>query len=366
MSERREQLLHATDHLIETWNRWCDDPETTFITRDFEEAVNDCLLVFSDGSIPGDLRRLWHCVGSLAEHWQAWLERNEEAPGKAPVPVGDFWSALESVAAQRAEADRPPIRHLESIAQLDAQKVGDSQICKIYGFVDAEGRPRVDILAEERAYPGKHTGPKTGWLPPYERRRRQADQQRNEAMERIREARESKIRHLTAVAPETIEELAGQGVSGNQICQMKRMDRDELEAYCRQHGLDVKWRAEGVYGMLGVTDYEPPEEPEKVIGDDGYTVTDDERFTGTDSEPAVIDEEPPTASQSAETVLARPDTTGMTLDQEIVEYAQAGFEESDIAAAVSRPDAKVTVPKVRAILKRWRKDPDAFLAAAEE
>ena len=371
MSERREQLLHAVDHLIEVWNQWSADSDLNYITREFEEAVDDCLLVFAHGTIPGDLRSMTHSVDTLAEHWQAWHKRNEETAGKVLLPGNGFWAALEEIAAARHKSEQPTVRHLESIAQLDAQKVPDAQICRIYGFTTADGHPRMDILQQERAEPGKHTGPGTGWKPPHQRRQEEKNRRHDEALERVRQNRAAKIRHLQRVAPETIEELVGQGVSGNQICRMKKIDRDELETYCREHSLEVKWLPEGIYGMAGEFDYRPGEEPEKnvdppVAGEDadGYLADNPlgEPIDDPAAEGQATNDSPGKGSKPAKSASPQSPTpeTPLTLDQQIVEQAKAGTPEEQIAKAVSRPDATVSVGKIRAVLKRWKKDPAAF------
>lgn len=331
MNERKEQLLAAVDHLIETWNAWSADDDLRYITRGFEEAVEDCLGMFADGTIPGDLRELSHRVDSLVEHWEAWKEKNAATSDKVLLPMQAFWASLEAIEDARREGMAPVRRPLETIAQLDAQKVPDRQICMIYGFVDESGQPLFLMLQEEREQPGRHTGPQTGWKPPHHRRQEAEESRQAESLARLREARAKKVADASRIAPESIKELVAQGVTGRQICTMKKMGREDLEAYCRENSLPVQWEPEGVYGVRGDFDIRPEEEPPK------QTAT-------------------PAASDSA-----GEDASGsLTLEQEIAEYAKAGLAEEQIAEAVSSPAQQVSAAKVRAVLKRWRKDPAAF------
>jgi len=84
---------------------------------------------------------------------------------------------------------------LETIEQLDKQKVSDRQICLIYGWVEPDGTtPQFSKLREERAKPGKHTGPDSGFVPPVEKARQKEFKRQNAIIERIRQKQALKIR----------------------------------------------------------------------------------------------------------------------------------------------------------------------------
>ncbi len=362
-NERRDHLLLVVDHLIETWNKWSSNPDTRYITKTFEDAVEECLFVFADGTIPGDLRTLHERMDVLQEHWQAWNQRNETSGGKYPIPGEEFWKAMKAMETARIAATRPVRRSLEPIAQLDALRPQptDAQICRMYGFMDDDGAPEIWKLQEERAEPGKHTGPDTGWMPPYERRQQAEEAQRQEIIERLTRQRDSKVKFLTAVAKESIEELVGTGVGGKQICNMKKIEREELEAYCDEHRLAIpEWESLSLNAVAADTDYEPEEEPAEALRlqpmkPPARMAMDDYGESESESE---IESEP--VSPDAETVTELADGP-MTLEQEIVMYHQAGgMDAKAIAAAVSRPGNEVNYQKVGKVIKRWEKDPTAF------
>lgn len=342
--ERREHLLLVTDNLLAVWNAWAANSDVRYITRTFEDAINDALFVFGDGSIPGDLRVLHARMEVLDEHWQAWNEKNERSGGKHPIPDNAFWKALEAIEAARQEAVRPTRKMLESIAELTAQKVPDVQICRMYGFTDngmPNGTPNIEMLREERANPGTHTDPAKGFLPPWEKKRQNDEQKQLEIIERIRRQRQGKMDLLTKVAAESIEQLIKEGVSGKQICRMKKIDESQLATYCEERGLEMPpWLLASGNLIAGDHDLEPDvEEPAGSLKES--------------VKPIPVEHSDPSETDEA----GEP----MTLEQEIVMYHKTGtMTPPQIAEAVSRPGNEVSAKKVNAIVKRYEADPTAF------
>ena len=345
--ERRQHLLLCLDHLLSTWNEWSQNADVCYITEAFEQAMNDALGVFADGAIPGDMRGLNARMDVLREHWDAWNKQNEVSGGKNPIPNNAFWKALENVETGRQAIVKPVRRTLESIADLTTQKVPDAQICRIYGFTDdgtPRGNPQTWMLQEERAKPGKHTG--KGWLPPWEKQQRANAAKEAEIVERIKRQREGKLRLLAAVAPEPIEALIAQGVSGKQICRMKKIDEAALTAYCQDHGLDVPhWQGESPNAMVGVHDYVEEEEAATPASPPRRTIED---YAEPDETPTI---------DAGEQVTEEP----MTLEQEIVMYHKLGtMTPTEIAASVSREGSEISRQKVNAVVKRYEAEPSAF------
>ena len=343
--DRREHLLLVVDHLLATWNAWNADSDMRFLNKTFEDAIEDCLAVWAVDSIPGDLRTLHARVEELAPQWQAWNEKNERSGGRYPMPDQGFWRSLENIEAAREAAIRPVRRRLESIAQLDAEKVSPAQICKIYGFVTDQGTPEYWKLDEERAHPGKHTGEGTGWMPPASRRDMERDTQRLAALERVKSQRETKMRLLTRVAKETIEELIATGVSGKQICKMKKLLQVDLETYCQEHNLELpEWEAASANSITAPTDYSEVDEDDKDVID---TILEDA------DRPAVRD--------AVEGDIEEADGGPMTLEQEIILYHQGGnMSAAEIASAVSTEGNPISFQKVTNVIKRFERDPSAF------
>jgi hypothetical protein len=336
--ERRNHLLLVLDHLVSVWNEWAENADVRYVTEKFEQAMNDALGVFADGAIPGDMRGLNARMDVLREHWDAWNKQNEVSGGKNPIPNNAFWHALEAVESGRQAIVKPIRRALESIADLTAQKVPDAQICRIYGFTNdgtPRGNPELWKLQEERAKPGCHTS--KGWLPPWEKKAQADAAKEAEIVERIKRQREGKLRLIASVAPESIEDLIAQGVSGKQICRMKKIDEAELATYCEDHGLTTpNWQGESPNAMVGVHDYVEDEEPAErpPMSLDGESVT-----------------------EATEQVADEP----LTLEQEIIMYHKLGtMTPTQIAASVSREGSEISRQKVNAVVKRWEAEPSAF------
>lgn len=352
--ERHDHLMLVVDSLLETWNQWSSLSDIRYLTKKFEEAVDDCLTVFEDGSIPGDIRAMNTCVDMLREQWTAWQDANETAGGTIPLPQNAFWKALENIEAARKTLEHPKRRVLESIADLTAQRVTDAQICRMYGFTDTgmpNGNPEVWKLSEERAKPGTHTDKSKGWLPPWERLAQAEEAKQQEIVERIKRTRESKMKLLEDVAKESIEDLIVQGVSGKQICLMKKIGENELVAYCDEHNLLApNWLGESPNQMTGTHDYTQADEAADTAVIDAI-IAEGEAEAPPDAEETVARKSP---------IVDVLEKGPMTLEQEIITYAGVGMTHQDIAAAVSREGNEVSRQKVSAVLKRYEAEPEIF------
>jgi hypothetical protein len=249
---------------------------------------------------------------------------------------------LESIELAQVGVKQPKTYTLEPIAKLEAMTppTGDQQICRMYGFTDdgtPSGNPIVTMLQEERTTPGRHTGPGTGWEPPHARRQKAIEAKQRAAVEQMQKAAQSKVARLTEPAKETIDELIVQGVSGKQLCRMKKCTRADLAAYCKEHRLTVpEWEQSTANTVSGDFDRPGPE-----IVPMGVMPGDKAEIDAVEGE--------------------RVDDIGaMTLEQQIVMYHQSGLAPRDIAEKVSEPDAPITSQKVGKVLARWKADPDAF------
>ncbi len=349
--ERRDHLLLATDAMLAAWNDWSVDNDAKGITTTFVDAVCDCLLLWSEGGIPGDLRALAHDIEIMREHWNAWVRSHEVNPVKNQLPGDAFWRAMKTVDDARRIAAAPKDFTLPPIADLEKEGVSARQICQMYGFTDdhtSTGQPVLKMLYEEKALPGMHTG--GDWLPPHARRQRDIAVQQKAALERLAVDRQRKIDFLTKPCKETIEELIEQGVSGKQIVRMRKIGREELAGYCATHGLVMPaWEPTPPNLTSGVVDVE-----------DVGTVP-----TGQVGRPTIEPTVPPVPIVDGPPVIDMAEGP-LTLEQEIVEYHNAGFDTRQIAEAVSRPDAEVSWQKVSKVLKRYQEDPEAFQTVEAE
>ena len=337
-NERRDELLLSVDNLLQVRKDWMAEADVRFITEQFELSVDAVLILFAEGGIPGDLRAMNELVVILASRWQEWCQKNENSGGKFPIPDNAFWKAVDAIAASRQVLLTPKKQTVESIADLTSQRVPDANICRIYGFTDTGtpfGNPITAMLREERANPGTHTG--EGWLPPWARKDKEDEAKREKAIEEVKRMQAGKLRLLTQIAKESIEDLVGQGVCGRQICRMKKIDESELNAYCDEHHVPLpEWEAEAANLTTGVHD------------------------AGQDEEETIVEE------SVAKVPDLNPDGS-MTLEQEIIEYHKlGGLGADEIAAAVTSEDAPVSRQKVAAVIKRYKEDPAAFETADVE
>ena len=229
--ERRSSLLLVINELLEAWQKWASNQDLKYITASFEEKVEAVILLFSEGTMPGELRRLMTLVGDLEKHWEAWKRRATANPNRFQHPDTNFWAILEAISQHLVDLKRPPAKKLEPVAKLRALPgMTDHQICRTYGWYDANGNPELWKVEEEEQDPGKHSYKIEGWLPPHERERVRIEKAQAAAIDRAKEQRAAKVAALTRPpAREPIEDLLKlAGMSGKQLCQMKHIDRDKL------------------------------------------------------------------------------------------------------------------------------------------
>lgn len=362
--ERREHLFLVTDNMLEKHQEW-QESDSQQMTEEFAQAIDECLEVFEHGGIPHDCRALARSVETLEGLWQRYKADATLSSDPYALPGGGFWKAIEVVEDFRAAAVPRRPAQLEPIAELTAQKVGDNQICRMYGWVESNGQPQLWKLREERAKPGTHVT--ADFVAPQERSRREADEKQAETIRRIREQRAQKLENLTREAPESIEDLLLQGVSVKQICKTKKCTKETVLAEAARLGLpepmldyvdpratrapqepginEAAERSLDAYSRAGKAD--PPPEPRKVGRPKGSKTKHSKttlppaprRPTIEDDDPQMPDEPPP------------------TLEQEILMYASQGMSPDDVAVSVSTEDVPVPTSKVLAILERAKHDP---------
>jgi hypothetical protein len=371
----------VTDHLLDVWQKWATNADLKFITRSFEDAVEDCVLLFEEGTIPGDLRRLTGLVSELKTHWEAWKKRASVNPQRNQHPGANFWAVLEAMSTQRQVMKRPPPKRLEPVAKLKALPgMTDMQICRMYGFFDANGAPELFKVDEEEKEAGKHSYNIPGWLPPHERKRVEAERAQAATVDRVKEQRMAKIRQLTRPpAKESIEELLALQVSGKQICQMKQIEREDLELWCLEHKLKMPgWDAPSGNQILGDFDTdvmkadaarpaEMPVEPPAVFADPNRREVDPDAPASvikaaveeeTAEEPAGVlagKVEPPALKAEADVPTAA--AGEMSIEAQIVVYHQGGLSAQQIATDMARIDPTCDVKKVRAVIRQYQHNP---------
>jgi hypothetical protein len=343
LEERRELLLASVELLTEARNQWAES-DAEVVTRAYEEALEDCFAAFRDGDMPGDCRALQRDVETVERQWRRYQDQVLQSGDPRRLPDNAFNAAFEAMETRWRGMEEPERKHLESIGDLLAQKVDERQICEIYGWMDPRtGQPQLWKLAEERAHPGKHTGPQSGFVPPAERERQEQDRRDREQLERVRARVREKAQAAVERPPEPLEELVAQGLSLRQIAGMHHMTVDEAADEIRELGLEPP-----------ELDYAPPEasrapaEPE--------VLPEVERAIAAEQANPTRGRKRPRAAASDPVASEKP----KTLEQSIVELHQAGKSPIEICRHVSRPDLEVKPAKVAAVIARWKSEPEAF------
>jgi hypothetical protein len=386
--DRRGNLLLVVNDLLATWQKWTANQDLKYITLTFETAVEDTILVFSEGTIPGDLRRLTALIGDLKKHWETWKVRAAGNPNRFQHPGTDFWAVLEAITQHLADLKRPPPKRLEAVSKLRALPgMTDNQICRTYGWYDSNGNPELWKIDEEEADPGKHSYKCEGWLPPHERERQRIEAAQAAAVDRAKEQRLAKIKALTRPpAPEPIEDLLKlPGISGKQICTMKHLDRDEFEHYCRENQLRLpSWDSPAANQISGVFDVnqDTPEvrreetkadalkNPKKPEAEKPPAEEDDTRpasvIQGMNRDEADDDENEPASvlqgpDKPSEDPSPGPEQVVMegqiSVEAQIVMLHKAGVRALDIANDLGRTDASIDLRRVNKVLRQFEKSP---------
>ena len=322
LDDREKNLLLFVVHLLDVHDSWIQSdfeplPET------FEKAADGLVEIFAAGTIPADCRVLADRVVSFGLEWEKW-KAGGALSGEVYPESNAFWRALEDIrdAKSGASDDLSPPPPLEPIAELERQKVGDAQICAIYGW-GILNRPNMKKLAEERAKPGTHTG--EGFVSPVHQEWVDREKRLQDHVENIRRLREAKVAPAALPAPESLPELLEQGISGKQIAAMLGKTVDEVNAECDRLKMP---RPTG--------DYKDP------------------RFTRAPHEPGIP--EPVERAMDAAAAKAAP----LTLDQEIIELHQQHNDAKAIAELLSTPDVQVSGQKVGSVIRRFTEHPEAF------
>lgn len=333
LEERRNHLFLVTDHLLASHREWVEQ-DTPYVTEAFEQSVDDALEVYRDGDVPRDCRGLDSLFNELAERWAKWKAEAAASGDEPAVPDHAFWVKLDQIAKAREIARPKARRQLETVADLTAQKVPDRQICKIYGWVDDVGNPDLKTLQEERASPGTHVGP--DFVPPHERRRQEEESRRQDALDRIRERTERKLRRRLDPAPEPLAELVEQGLSATQIARMKRCTIEDVYRECEALGIEPPAETYGI--PTGIYDRVPNESEERI--------------------------EQATLNRGARPESAEVEGAA-TIEEEVLAYHAMGMKPNEIARAVSTEEERIGVRKVRSILAAAGGEPVEVEAADE-
>jgi hypothetical protein len=371
--ERRTHLLNIVSNAAAAHKQWVEHGDSTMVPEDeiytrFQEIADQAKVIFRPRAEP--LEQLFL---AFAPYWQAFVSAQQTTADHTMLPSDEFWAAWEALSASGTAARMPKLKRIEPIKELKEQNVPDWQICKIYGFLDENGQPDHQKLAEEVETSGKHTGPNTGWVAPVNRelalkiRQMEID---NDALNRRRAA---KVAAAVTPAKESIEQLVAGGVSATQIAGMKRISVEKVYEYCAEHGLPKPpydytqvLQAPAAHDPTGTPERRqamenlgrdrspqnvPPAHPLRDRPDLGQQDAAQQGPAG-DGESDQVEDEP-----GEETVPSGVDLSDLPLEestaiQEAVGYFNQGMDISEIATAMSTDANKVHGNKVRAYLSK--------------
>lgn len=227
MSRRSEQLRDAVREFNAVHDRWTEDENRPNPDASYWDAVDRLGEVFDAGDIPADCKDLYAAADEFFNEVAEFDDREDVGRN---YPHDGFWEArrkLEDTLTGADYADLPP---LESIADLEKQKVPHGQIAKIWGFIDRRGEPMPVLVQRELDKPGsviKAKGSIDGrdWRDP---------RLPEEATTQPAEARKKKSAAKTKAAKgdpckETPFELWEQQVAVSQAAKMLQLPESEVE-----------------------------------------------------------------------------------------------------------------------------------------
>lgn len=355
--QRRSELFEAVARLTEAHQAWISS-DAAYITDIFEATLDDVLGVFEVGLVPHDCRELARLAGVLAAEWDRWQAQVAGTGNVNVLPGNAFWAALEAVEDACREARPQAVRPLESVAELDRQKVTHAQIARIYGWTDARGNPDTRKVEEELAKPGTHVT--ADFVPPHQRRREEEAARKESALRRLRESGRRKVEILTEPCPEPLEDLVAQGVSLEQIARMMKKTTTWVLTECRRRGLRDPKSLDHPHAMRAPQERPLSADAEKVLDAQTAAARSAAEAAGTARDAAVETAEAAgvVSWTEAEDLLAGETAVPArepTIEDVIVTQHQAGMGDREIADRLAVP-----VRKVRAVVKRYEEDPAAF------
>lgn len=264
--EREKYLLAIIDGMLASHEEWVSENETNTLDESSPlwQQVDEAIEMFSQGSIPGNLRRIADIVDrDLRQGWTTFLSRREQSLDPLrELPGNGLWKAIETIRSARPGADPLVPRKLESVPDLIAQKVTIAQIARIYNWLTPSGGPDVDKVREEIAEPGKHT---SKWVDPRIAKSQEEQQRQKDRIAQLNQRQKAKLSAATKPAKETIETLIIQGLSATQISRMHHCTVDAVWAEADRLKLGRPPRHyTDARNSLAPSDHEPSEATDRI------------------------------------------------------------------------------------------------------
>jgi len=369
MDARSQELLVIVSNTIGARTGWINS-DSAYITEAFEGAITELVESFRDGDIPAITRTHLEQVARLKLFWEEWQDRAIETGNPNELPTSEFWSVMDEIEATYNDIYDPPKgRKMETLEELEKQECTDHQICTIYGWLeDSTGGPQYWKLTEERESPGKHLN--ASFANPAEvqreERKLEAEQARSERNRKL----EDKLAAANTEAPETVEELAAQGITARQISLMKNIPVIEINRICDEAGVE---RPAADYPhvnqMRGVHDPEPNSIQQRIldamtvdpVNGEEYTPAPAEAYTAGELLDNYGAEDGEPAEQETEAIASDWSVDpAASVDSNVIQLHQSGLKNGMIAEALSSEDHPVSIQRVNGVLRRFKNDPAQF------
>jgi len=233
----RPELVAAVQNVAKTIERWeaANTDTAPFVqwrgrpTKAISEALVEAFEGLFDLVDTVDIDITAHAIALEIDRFMAtyerWAELSELSPEEAsPSGSAEVWAAWRDVVSSTAER---PVKNIESIEQLDVEKVSDRQIAMIYGWRQSDGSPDIQKVREERKEPGKHFNRET-WVHPQDAK--DAAEVAARWAERQLRISDRDAMAEAPMAPETLDELIMQDVPSKQIAMILKIDVSEVKA----------------------------------------------------------------------------------------------------------------------------------------
>lgn len=153
---RDQQLIDAVATFCHAHDNWANDPNIEHPTLGYWRAYDEMFEMFQSGELPDRCRELATLVYLLA------AEKEKFDASDLIHPENSFWTARENLEFALRRLQNPAEqRRIESVRELDRQKVPHEQIARIWGLVNPDGSGKAWLVQQELDRPGSVIGPET-------------------------------------------------------------------------------------------------------------------------------------------------------------------------------------------------------------
>jgi hypothetical protein len=245
--ERKKLLRTSVSHAVQSYIAWLEDQDVRYVTTELEESIDMLIEVFKTGDMPFDYREIWGTVTEIETAWNKWRDDHDRNDGAVPGEL--FMKKMNELMSRSEKVKHKAIKQIEPIPVLLEQKVTIPQIARMYNWYldpDTKTQPDMQKVYEELEKPGTHTG--ENYEDPVAQRQREKMEAIHRKANELMQKSVSKGKKQT-IAPESIEDLIRDNVPAQQICLMKDISTEELEAYCEENGLNMPRAAETIHDL---------------------------------------------------------------------------------------------------------------------